>query len=149
MTRPVLATLVAVPLLLSLLAGCGSGDDYSAYCDAVSAHQSDLTKDFARGEAGLLAAIPAFEDLRDQAPSDIRRDWGTLITALTDLRKALDDAGVKSSDYTAGKAPTGVTAAERKAIVAAADKVSSTKVQEASQHVQQQARDVCHTPLTL
>jgi len=128
---------------------CGSDDDYSAYCDAVKAHRDGLTETLAEGDAGLLAAIPTFEDLRDQAPADIRDDWTTVVDALTGLQEALDDAGVKASDYKQGVAPKGVTAAQRKAIAAAATKVSSTTTQKASLSVQQQARDVCHTPLTL
>lgn len=144
---------LALPLGLALavapwLGACG-GDDYSSYCDAVSAHRTHLSEELAKGDAGLLAAIPTFEDLRDQAPDDIRDDWTTLVNALRALRTALDDAGVKPSDYRAGKPPAGVTAAQRKAIAAAATKVGSAKTQAASEHVQQQARDVCHTPLTL
>lgn len=155
MIRPAPASLPVVALLVALLAalltGCGGGggNDYAAYCDAVKAHQDDLTDALAKGDAGLLSAIPEFKDLRSLAPDDIRDDWDTLVTALTGLQNALDDAGVTASDFKAGKPPAGVTAAQRKAIAAAATKVSSTKVQQASVDVQQHARDVCHTPLTL
>lgn len=144
------AAALVLPLAVApWLVACGGGDDYSSYCDAVTAHRTELSEQLAKGDAGLLAAIPTFEDLRDQAPDDIRGDWSTLVNALTGLRKALDDAGVKPSDYHSGKPPAGVSATQRKAIAAAATKVGSAKTQAASQRVQQQARDVCHTPLTL
>lgn len=153
MTRPPTATLIVAQLLVApllLLGGCGGGGtDYAAYCNAVKSHQSDLTDALSKGDPGLLEAIPDFEDLRSLAPEDIRDDWDTLISALKGLQKALDDAGVKVSDYAAGKPPAGLPPAQRKAIAAAATKVSSTRTQQASVNVQQHARDVCHTPLTL
>lgn len=148
--RALQAAAVVLPLAVAPgLVACGGGDDYSSYCDAVTAHRTELSKQLAQGEAGLLAAIPTFEDLRDQAPADIRGDWSTLVNALSALRKALDDAGVKPSEYHSGKPPSGVSPTQQKAIAAAATKVGSAKTQAASQRVQQQARDVCHTPLTL
>lgn len=146
-----MAALVVALAVTPWLTGCGGGggNDFSAYCDAVKAHRDDLTNALAQGDTGLLAAIPDLEDLQSLAPDDIRDDWNTLVTALTGLQKALDEAGVKASDFTNGEPPAGITAAQRKAIVAAATKVSSTQTQQASVNVQQHARDVCHEPLTL
>ncbi|MEU0316823.1 hypothetical protein, partial [Nocardioides sp. NPDC006273] len=89
------------------------------------------------------------EDLERNAPEDIRKDWKTLNTAISGLSGALKEAGVSADDFDNGEPPEGVSAAEAKKIADAATQVSSTKTQEASVRVQQQARDVCHTSLTL
>lgn len=101
------------------------------------------------GTSGLIAALPIFEDLERNAPDDIAKDWKTLTGAISGLSTALEDAGVSADDFENGEPPEGVSDAEAKAIADAATKVSSTKTQEASVRVQQQARDVCHTSLTL
>jgi len=128
-------------------AGCG-GSSIDAYCDTVKAHQTDLTNTLsAGGDGAVLKALPSMRDLRDAAPDDIRADWNQLVRALDDLRSALDAAGIAPDQYKAGKPPSGVTAAQRARITAAANEVGAA--QQASVNVQQQARDVCHTPLTL
>ncbi|MEX0428648.1 hypothetical protein AB3X52_13550 [Nocardioides sp. DS6] len=141
------AAVVGVLLVAPLTASCG-GSSTDAYCDAVKGHQKELTDLFsAPGDGAVLKALPALRDLRDAAPSDIRADWNQLVGALGDLQSALDAADVAPGDYAAGKPPAGLTAAERARITAAANEVSGA--QEASAHVLQEVRDVCHTPLTL
>ncbi|MFT4085208.1 MAG: hypothetical protein QM638_21715 [Nocardioides sp.] len=136
-------------VLAPALVACGSGGT-SSYCSEVSDQQSKLTDTLAGGDAAaLLAALPIFTALEEKAPSDIADDWRTLVDALNGLQTALDAAGVKASDYVDGKPPAGTSAADRRSILKAADKVSTTAVQEAAVNVQQQARDVCHTSLTL
>lgn len=142
------AVAVAIALTATTLAGCGNG--YSSYCDAVSSHQQQLTDTFSSGgRAALLDALPAFEDLRDKAPSDIRGDWDQIVTSLQGLQQALAAAGVDAASYDRNKLPAGVTAAQRAAIDAASHVVGSAATAQAALHVQQEARDVCHTPLTM
>lgn len=148
MTRPILATLVALPLLLTSLTGCG--DPIDNYCSAVKSHQAHLTTTLGSGGTeALLKALPAFEDLQSQAPDDIAKDWKTIVDALQGLQKALDAANVKPGDFKNGKPPAGLSKKHADAIAKAATKVSSPAVQKASVNVQQEARDVCHTSLTL
>jgi uncharacterized protein (DUF1778 family) len=58
-------------------------------------------------------------------------------------------AHVDPSTYDAKHPPAGVTAAQRQAIAEAATRLGSTSSLTALDAVQQQARDVCHTPLSL
>lgn len=148
-----LAALAALALLAPLLGGCG-GDPFDDYCEAVAEHQTELTEITTSGERGaLLKALPIYRELRAEAPSDITDEWQVVITSLTRLQQALDDArggeGVDASTYDPKDPPDGVTAEERDAIAAAADEVGSTATAEALRSVEQQARDVCQTPLTL
>jgi hypothetical protein len=146
--RPVLAALTTT-LLAAGLSGCG-GDRFDAYCASVKSHRDELTKTLdAGGSEALLKALPTFEELREDAPSDIEDDWTILTDALGELEDALDAAGVDWSTYDASKPPAGVTQAEQDRIAAAATEVGSDRTQEALDAVDQQARDVCHAPLTV
>jgi hypothetical protein len=136
-------------LALTVLSGCG-GNEYDAYCDSVKSHRAELTKTLdAGGAEALLDALPTFESLRDDAPSDIEDDWTVVTKALGELRDALDAADVDWSSYDASKPPAGVTQAEQDRIAAAATQVGSERTQAALAAVDQQARDVCHAPLTV
>jgi hypothetical protein len=138
--------LVLLALLGSGLAACG-GDDY---CGAVKEHQTELTDvTSAGGPAALLRALPIFQDLSRQAPDDIRDDWKVLLTPLEELDDALHDAGVDASSYDGKHVPASVTAPERARIEDAATALADPAVARAFDSVQQQAKDVCHTPLSL
>ena len=142
------AQLLVLPILATSLSSCG--DPIDDYCESLRGHQEQPTTTLGEdGTSGLIAALPIFEDLERNAPDDIAKDWKTLTGAISGLSAALDDAGVSADDFENGEPPEGVSDAEAKKIADAATKVSSTKTQEASVRVQQQARDVCHTSLTL
>ncbi|HVX54689.1 hypothetical protein [Nocardioides sp.] len=135
--------------VLAGLAGCG-GSPQASYCDEVKSQQTQLSKVIgAGGEAALLDALPIFRRLQGKAPSDVRADWTTVVDALAGLDKALTAAHVDPKTYDAKHPPAGVSAAQQRAIAAAATTLGSQKTLAALAAVQQQARDVCHTPLSL
>lgn len=138
---------VAVLLLTAvLLFGCG--DDQEQYCDAVKSHQQELGGLLGGGGPdALLQALPVFRDLADEAPDDIRDDWRTVVDALEGLRDALDDAGVDPTTYDRDQPPAGLTAEQKDAIDAAARRLTSAGTVAAFNAVDQQAKDVCGTPL--
>ncbi len=139
---------VAATLLAGSLAGCGSDED--AYCDAVTDHQQELSDIVGGGEPdALLQALDAFHDLEDKAPSDISDEWQQVVSGIEGLQKALDDAGVDPATYDRKKPPSGLSDEQRRAIDAAATRLGSAETAQALQDLDQQARDVCHTPLTL
>lgn len=144
-----LAAAIAVLLLGSGLAGCG-GSVQADYCSAVKSRQSHLSAVLGEGgNAALLQALPTFRELQDKAPEDIRDDWKTVVDRLTALQRALAAAGVEAQEYDAKHPPADVTASQRRAIADAATKLGSTATVTALNAVQQHARDVCHTPLSL
>lgn len=134
-------------LALALLSGCGGGDDY---CDAVRANQARLTDvTGSEGPGALLAALPVFRDLAAEAPDDIADDWQAFLGPLEDLDSALRDAGVDPATYDGGKKLPGLTDAQRRDVQDAAARLLTPQVTAAFDSVQQQAKDVCHTPLSL
>jgi hypothetical protein len=139
---------VLIALVVPLLVACGDAQD--DYCDAVAEHQKDLSEVVGSGEPdAMLQALDTFEDLADRAPSDITDEWQQVNTSIEGLQQALDDAGVDASTYDRDKPPAGLTAQQKKAIDDAAARLGGAETLQALKDLDQQARDVCHTPLTL
>lgn len=146
--RPALVVGAAL-VVVSLLAGC-SDDPYDAYCEVVTDNQDELTRTIDEGGPDvLLRALPVFRDLEEAAPSDIRDDWQIVVNGLAALESALDDAGVDPATYDRENLPEGVSEAERDRIDAAAEDLRTEESEAAFAAVEQQARDVCKTPLWL
>ena len=146
--RPHQVLALALAVVLPMATACS--DSTSDYCEAVKEHQQELSEIVAGGgPAALLEALPIFEDLAAQAPSDISDEWDTIIDALQALEKALEDAGIDPAAYDRENPPPGLSAAERDRIEAAADGVADPRTGAALEGVDQQARDVCKTSLYL
>ncbi|MBZ5741301.1 hypothetical protein [Nocardioides mangrovi] len=138
---------VVALLLPIVLTGCGNDTD--SYCDAVKDHQTELGDIAGSGDAdALLQALDILEDLRSKAPADISDDWQQVVTRIEALRDALDDAGVDPATYDRDKPPSGLSEQQRAAIDGAAKDLGSGTTLAALQDLDQQARDVCKTPLT-
>jgi hypothetical protein len=148
MTRATLVASLVACLVLTAAGGCG--DPQSDYCSAVKDHQKELSDVLAGGgPTALLDALPIFEDLARDAPTDIRDEWGTVIDALQGLEDALKDAGVDPATYDHAHPPPGLNRADRERIEAAASDVADPRTTAALAGLEQQARDVCQTPLSL
>lgn len=141
-----------VGLLLASLAltGCSeSPEDVRAdYCEVVEETQVELSDLMAeQSPTTLLEALPVFRSLAGEAPSDIADDWTVLIDAVEGLDVALDEAGVEAAAYDPERPPADLTEEQRGAIERAAAQLLAPQTDEAFQAVDQQARDVCGTPL--
>ena len=138
-------------------AACGNpvhlitgGDAIDDYCAALNSHQrqfADMTSQ--NSPVALLDARSMFKSLADKAPDDITDDWQTLLLAIDGLQKALDDVGVKASQFVDGKPPDTLSSAQRKVIAVAADQVSAQSTVDAANAIDQEARDVCKINLGL
>lgn len=143
--RVVVAGLV---LAAPLAAGCSS--DKESYCEAVKEHQGRLGEIASEGgPSALLDALPIYRELQDDAPRDITDEWQQVIRSLDGLEQALDDAGVDVATYDPKKPPPDLDDEQVDAIADAADQVGSRETQQALQGLEQQALDVCQTPLSL
>jgi hypothetical protein len=129
--------------------GCG-GDEQARddYCAQLRADQAKFSEMFGSGDAtSLLDNLAMLDDVADKAPDDLQDEWQTLLNAVHGLDDALDRAGVQPEDFGAGKAPAGLSAAERKAIGDAADALTAPQVLASAKGIDQQARDVCKIQL--
>ena len=137
-------------LLGTALVGCGEDDPFAAYCDEVQAQQKAITEALAtEGPTALIEALPSFQALSDKAPNDIADDWSMLVGGIEGLVEALEDADVDPATYDRETPPDGVTDEQQAAIDAAARRLTAPETAIALEAVQQQARDVCKTPLSL
>jgi hypothetical protein len=134
-----------------VLAGCGepSAEEVrSDYCATVEEKQRALSDALAdRSPTALLDAQPIFADLSAAAPGDIADEWRVVVEAIEGLDEALTDAGVDPATYDPDEPPADLTREQREAIERAAAELLNPRTQEAVAAVDQQARDVCRTPL--
>ena len=72
-----------------------------------------------------------------------------MVSGLTALEAALDDAGVDPATYDRDDPPEGLSDEEKDRIDAAAEELRTPDSEAAFAAVEQQARDVCKTPLRL
>ena len=137
-------------LVLSL-AGCGGeGGRIDDYCSALKADQKQIAEMIeSPSPTSLLSSLSMLQGLARKAPDDLADEWQAFLGAVEGLEEALDDAGVKPSEFEDGKAPAGLSAADRKAIAAAATQITTDEVSAAASGIDQHARDVCKTNLGL
>jgi hypothetical protein len=144
----VIRSLVGVLAATVLVTGCA--DQKEKYCDAIEDHQEKLGQILGDGGPdALFKALPIFRDLADEAPEDLRDEWRTVIDALEGLQDALEDADVDPATYDRDHPPEGLGQDDRDAIDAAARRLSSEDTVTAFSGVDQQAKDVCGTPLQI
>lgn len=141
---PALALLSTGPFLV----GCGSPAD--RYCQAVEDHQQELTDIAAQqGAPALFEARGVYEQLAAEAPEDIRDDWDTVIEAIAGLEDTVEALDLDPATYDAKRPPQGLDRDQLDRLRAAAQELVRPETTAAMEAVQQQARDVCQTPLSL
>lgn len=139
---------LAASLLLVVVAACG-GEPGEEYCAAVAEHQQALTELAASAEAGaVFEALPHYRALQAVAPGDLTDEWTQVIGRLESLQQALQEAGVDPASYHPKRTPAGLTAAHRAAIEKAARDLGAPATIQAMSGIEQQALDVCKTPLS-
>ena len=132
----------------ALLVGCAT--DQERYCSAVEDHQNDLGEMLADGgTTGLIEALESFRELAADAPGDISDEWRLVIDRIEGLDEALSDAGVDSATYDAEEPPGDLSEEDRVEITSAAEALGAEETQKALGGLEQQALDVCQTPLVL
>jgi hypothetical protein len=149
--------LAGAVLLGSTLTACGGSSDGGGgggeggdYCKDVK----KAAKTFGGVSGGdveqLDKAFASFHTLADEAPSDIKDDWTKLDGAITDVEKALKDAGLKFSDLAElqqGKAPDGVDMSKLSGLASEMSKLNGPEFTKASKAIDTHARKVCKVDL--
>ena len=118
------------------------------YCDQVAAHTAAVQAGQGAMQ-NLVEGLPELEELGGAAPSDLKDEWQVLVNAVRGFRQAFDDTGVDPSAADLAALPDSVTAEQRQRIKDAASVLVSAEVKAAVSGIEQQALDVCHTPLQL
>ena len=142
-----LAPLLVGLCLVGLLSSCKS--DTEKYCDEVKAQQQRLTELAADPDpAKIFDVLPPYRALADKAPDDIKAEWATVIDRYEQLQSALSDADVSPQEYADSSWRKGLSEEQVNGVLRAAAGLVDPATREALNGVQQQARDVCQTPLS-
>lgn len=156
MNQRIVAGVLVVALVVAAGLGTltfldGEDDPYETYCSEVEEQREPLGEALAAGgdDSGLILALPIFRELMEKSPDDLIDEWSTVTAHVQALADVLDEAGVDPASYDRKDLPDGVTRAERDEIDKAATALGSNVMRAAMAGVQQQARDVCGTPLVL
>ena len=138
---------VALCLVGLLTSGCKSATE--KYCDEVKAQQKTLTDLAANPDPDkIFAVLPPYEALAAKAPDDIKDEWATVIDRYQQLQSALSDAGVSAQEYAGNDWRKGLSEEQDNGVLRAAAGLVDPATRDALNGVQQQARDVCQTPLS-
>lgn len=138
----IVAAVVAV-LLALVLGGCGQ-DRGEAYCEDLTKQRKQLAEMLqSDSPEALFENLDRMRELAKGAPSDLKDEWQTFLDAVEGLDRALREADVTPSEFADGQPPAGVSVAERRSIVDAADQLAGDDVVAAASGIEQQARDVC------
>jgi hypothetical protein len=140
-------------LLAATLAGCGGSDDGpdSEYCKDLKAASTQFDSLSSNDVTQLDEAFKTFHTLADEAPSEVKEDWATLDKGITSVEKALDDAGLKFSDFAElqeGKMPEGVDVAKLQGLATEFQKLDSAEFDKSSKAIEKHAKDVCKVDLS-
>ncbi|WP_426246319.1 hypothetical protein [Nocardioides sp. LHG3406-4] len=144
--------LLVLGVLVGMVVGAGWvvwDRTHPSYCEVVADHQTELADITSAGGPGAsFKVLAAYRDLRAAAPDDIEDEWDRVVGRLEALEEALEDADVDPETYDPDSPPAGLDADHRAAIEGAAREVGSDTTVGAMGELEQQALDVCHTPLT-
>ena len=142
-----LAAVVAAVMLFSLT---GCGDPTEDYCSQLREDRKEFAEMLeSQSSSALLGNLPMLRELSEKSPDDLKDEWQTYLRAIEGLDQAIDDAGVKPSDFDDGKPPSDLSEADQKAIAEAAGQITTEEVIAAASGIEQQARDVCKINLGL
>jgi hypothetical protein len=153
------ALLAGLALTVSVLTGCGGGDnadtgatDTETYCAQLKTDKKYFDA-FSGGDVdpGQLGdAVSRIHDLADAAPEDIAPDWGVLDGALSELERALAEAGISTDDLAGlqkGQLPKGVDMAKLTKILPKVQALNSQELQDAATSIRTHAKDECGVTL--
>ncbi len=135
--------LLLLALTSTLATACASQQEQ--YCDAVTEHQAELSDlnppDRSGTAADVFAAADVFEELAEEAPDDIADEWDLVLSRIDALETAVEDAGLDPATMREDDdLPAEVTEA--------ADRLAAEDTGRAMADLEQQALDVCGTPLS-
>ena len=141
------AAVVASTLLIAVLAACGGGDGPdSDYCKDLEAARPSLESLKNDGAEQLQDVFKVTHKLADEAPSDGKDAWETYDEAISNIEKALEDAGVGPKELVAlqgGEVPDGVDQEKLRGLPATFQKLDSPAVAKASNQIATHAKEVC------
>jgi phage-related minor tail protein len=145
--------LATAALVAATLAGCGGSDDGpdSEYCKDLKAASTQFDSLSSNNVSKLDEAFKTFHTLADEAPEEVKDDWTTLDKGIVQVEKALQEAGLKFSDFAElqeGKMPEGVDVTKLQGLASEFQKLDSAEFEKSSKAIEKHAKDVCKVNLS-
>ncbi len=152
------ALLAGLVLAVGALTGCGGDDadtgatDTETYCEQLKTDEKHFNS-FSSGDVDpskIGDAIDRIHGLADLAPADIAPDWDRLDGTLSELERALAEAGITTDDLAGlqnGELPKGVDMAQLSKLVPKVQALNSQELQDAAQSIRKHAKDECGVTL--
>ena len=156
MLKPTL--LAGLVLAAGVLTGCGGGDadtgatDTETYCTQLKADKEYFNA-FGGGDVDpsqFGEALDRFHGLADAAPDDIAPQWDVLDGTLSEIERALAEAGIKAEDLEGlqeGEIPEGVDMGKLAGLAPKLQELNSPELQDAAKAIQTHAKDTCDVNL--
>jgi hypothetical protein len=142
-TRAVLASVMTIAVLSACAGGDGPDSDY---CKDLEAAKPSLESLKSTGAAQLQDVFEVTHKLADEAPGEVEDAWATYDKAISDIEKALKDAGVGPKELVSlqrGEVPENVDQKKLRGLPATFQKLDSPAVAKASNQIAKHAKDVC------
>ena len=142
-TRAVLASVMTIAALSACSGGDGPDSDY---CKDLEAAKPSLESLKSNGAEQLQDVFKVTHTLADEAPGDVKDAWETYDKAISNIEKALKDAGVGPEELASlqrGEGPDGVDQEKLRGLPATFQKLDSPEVAKASNKIAKHAKDVC------
>lgn len=140
------AVLVSV-MTIAVLSACSRGDGPdSDYCKDLEAAKPALDSLKSNGAEQLQDVFKVTHKLAEEAPSDVKDAWETYDTAISNIEKALEAAGVGPKELASlqrGEVPDGVDQEKLRGLPATFQKLDSPDVAKASTKIATHAKEVC------
>ena len=146
----------AAIVIVAIIAGLvfylvtGKDDADSKYCNDLKSASKQFESLSSSDLDQLDEAFKTFHKLAAESPGEIESDWKVLDDGITKVEKALDEAGLKFSDFAEiqqGKMPEGVDVAKLQGLAAEFQTLSSSKFEKASNDIEKHAKDTCKVDL--
>lgn len=145
------SALASLVIALPVLTACT--DQTGRYCAELEDQQKALA-DLALGSRDpgpelYPELLGLWRELQEEAPDDLADEWSTLVFAMEGFLEAVERTGATPESFDPDRPPPGATESEVAAARDAAEKLVAPRVFSAAESVQQHARDVCKTDLSL
>ena len=155
MLKPTL--LAGLVLAAGALAGCGGDDadtgatDTETYCTQLKADKEYFNAFGGGGGSDIDPsqfgeALDRFHGLADAAPEDIAPQWDVLDGTLSEIERALAEAGISTEDLAGlqnGEVPKGVDMGKLAGLAPKLQNLDSPELRDAAKAIQKHAKTEC------
>jgi hypothetical protein len=153
--KRILSAVAAAALGLTLLTACGgdSGSDSAGggdYCNDLKSAKKEVDALKGGDLKDIEKTVDTMHELADEAPSEVKDDWKTLVDGVDKLVAALKKAGLDDADMAtlqSGQIPDGVDMSALQQLMTEIQSLNTDEFQKAGDNINKHAKDKCGVDL--